>query len=158
ACDRLGEHALPLQDGWDRRDHGAADGLPLPLVVSEEEGAVAPDRAAEHSAELVTPELRLDGRSRGEEVARVQGFVPEELERRAAKRVAPRPGRQVDDAAVEAAEFRRRAVALDLEFLDGIDVREERHLARLGLEHGDTVEEILVGARTPAVDSRQRRG
>ena len=33
----------------------------------------------------------------------------------------------------------------------------ERHLPRLGLQHRDAVEQILVGARPSAVDARQRR-
>ena len=48
---------------------------------------------------------------------------------------------------VEAAELRRRAVGFDLELLDRIDGREERHLAGLGLEDGDAVEQVFVGAR-----------
>ena len=83
----------------------------------------------------------------GEEVARVQGLVPEELEYRAVQRIAARLGRQVDDAAVEAPEFGGRAVALDLELLDGVDVRKERDLAGFRLEDRDAVEEILVGPR-----------
>jgi hypothetical protein len=67
------------------------------------------------------------------------------------------PGRQVDDAAVEAAELGGRAVAFDLEFLNRINHREERDLARLRLEHGDAVEEVLVRARPSSVDARQRR-
>src|SRR5262249_19082850 len=42
-----------------------------------------------------------------------------------------------------------------LEFLDGVDHRVVRHLPRLRLQYGDTVEEILVRTRPPAVDPRQ---
>ena len=52
-----------LQQRRHGRDHRAADGLPLPLVVGEEERPVPPDRAADDAAELVAPELRLDRRS-----------------------------------------------------------------------------------------------
>ena len=58
--------------------------------------------------------------------------MAEELEAGAVQHVAAGFGRQVDDAAVEAAEFRRRAVALDLEFLNRVDDREERHLPGSG--------------------------
>ena len=33
--------------------------------------------------------------------------------------------------------------------------REERHLSRLGLQHGDAVEEVFVDARPSAVDARE---
>src|SRR5688572_11408115 len=75
-----------------------------------------------------------------------------------AQLVAPRFRRQVDDAAVEASELGRRAVALGPELLDRVYVGEERDLSRLGLEHRDAVEEILVGPRPSAVDARQRSG
>ncbi len=158
AADRLGEHALPLQQRRHRRDHRAADGLPLALVVDEEERPVAANRAADDAAELVAAERRLDGigrarRSCGRSAPRARknsNTVP-------CNGVAAGLGRQVDDAAVEAAELGRRAVALDLELLDGVDVRKERHLAGLGLQHRDAVEQIFVGARPAAVDARQRR-
>ena len=47
------------------------------------------------------------------------------------------------------------AIALDLELLDSVDYRVVRHLPRLRLQHGDTVEQIFVGSRSPAVDARQ---
>jgi hypothetical protein len=64
---------------------------------------------------------------------------------------------QVHDTAIEPPEFCRWAVGFDLEFLDRVDVRKERHLSRLGLQHRDPVEQILVRARPAAVDARQRR-
>jgi hypothetical protein len=80
-----------------------------------------------------------------------------ERERRAVKRIAAGLRREIDNAAVEAAELGRRAVALDLEFLDGVDVGKERHLPGLRLQHGNAVEQILVGARPSAIDARKRR-
>ena len=157
AADRLGEDALTLQQRRHRRDHRAADRLALALIVDEEERVVLDERAAERAAELIAAVLRLGLERRLEEVRRVQRFVAEELEGVAVKRVGARLGRQVDDAAVEPAELGRRAVAFDLEFLNRVDDREERDLARLGLQHGDAVEEVFVGARPPAVDARQRR-
>jgi hypothetical protein len=84
----------------------------------------------------------------------VQRVVPDEVEAVPAALV---PVGQVDDAAVEAANW-RRTVALDAEVLDGVHVREERHLARLRLQHRDAVEQVFVRARAAAVDPRQRRG
>ena len=90
SADGLGEDALALQQRRHRGDHRAADRLPLALVVDEEERPIAPNRPADDAAELVAAELRLDRVGRGEEVARVQRFVAEELEGGAAKRVAAR--------------------------------------------------------------------
>ena len=73
----------------------------------------------------------------------------------AVERVGARFRCQIDDTAIEPAELRGRAVALDLELLDGIDDRIVRKLSWLGLQHGNAVEEVLVGARSPAVDARQ---
>ena len=102
--------------------------------------------------------VRLRLGSTLKEVPRVQRLVAEELERvRRETSFVPDFGRQVDHAAVEAAELGRRAVALDLELLDRVDDRKERDLARLGLQHRDAVEEVLVRARPAAVDARQLR-
>ena len=62
---------------------------------------------------------------------------------------------EIDHAAIEPAELGRRAVALDLELLDGVDDRVVRELPGLRLQHGDAVEEILVRSRPPAVDAGQ---
>jgi hypothetical protein len=140
------------------RDHRPADRLPLSLVVDEEERPIAHDRPAEHAAELIAAELRLLGVRRGEDVARVQRLVTEELERRAMEGVGARLGRQVDDAAIEAAELGWRTVRFDRELLDRVDRREERDLTGLGLQHRDAVEQILVRARPSAVDARELRG
>jgi hypothetical protein len=84
AADGFREDALALQHGRYCRDDCASDGLPLTLVIGEEERAVAANRPAKDAAELIPPELRLDWRGGREEVARVQRFVTEELERAAA--------------------------------------------------------------------------
>jgi len=60
-------------------------------------------------------------------------------------------------AAIEAAEFGRRAVAFDLELLDRVDDRIDRDLSRFRLQHRDAVEQVLVGPRPAAVDARQQR-
>ena len=82
-------------------------------------------------------------------------LVAEKFEPAAVKRVAARFGGEIHHTAVEAAELGGRAVALDLELLDGVDDRVERHLARFRLQHRNAVEEILVGARPSAVDAGQ---
>ena len=83
--------------------------------------------------------------------------MTEELERVAVHLARARSRRQIHDAAVEASELRRRAVALDLELLDGVDDRKERDLPGLGLEHRNAVEQVLVRTRPAAVDTRQLR-
>ena len=112
--------------------------------------------SAGDAAELIAAKQRFDRVGRGKEISRVQRLVPEELEGAAPKRIAPGLGRQVDDPAVEAAELGGRAVAFDLELLNRVDVRKERDLPGLGLQHRDAVEQILVGAGPAAVDARQR--
>src|SRR5688572_7994369 len=83
--------------------------------------------------------------------------MAEEFERRAAKHVGARLGREVDDPSVEAPELRRRTVRLDSELLNRVDGRKVGDLPRLGLQHGNAIEQILVGAWTTAVDARQLR-
>ena len=129
--------------------------LTLPLIVHEEERAVLHDGPAEHAAVLVPAILRLRGIGPLEVVPGVEVLVPEEPEHVAMKGVAPRLGGEVHHAAIEPAELGGRAVALDLELLDGVDDRVVRDLTRLRLQHGDAVEEILVRARPAAVDAGQ---
>src|SRR5262249_30806725 len=155
--DGFRENALPLQQRRNGRDHRATDVLPLTLIVHEEERAIADERPAERPARLVPAIVRLDGIHRLEEVPRVERFIPEELESCPVPCVGAALRRQVDDAAVEAAEFGGRTVALDLELLNRVDDREERNLTRLGLQDRDAVEQILVRPWSSAVDSRQLR-
>ena len=82
-------------------------------------------------------------------------LVAKKFEHVAVKGIGARFRREIDHAAIEPPELGRRAVALDLELLDGVDDRVVRELPRLGLQHGDAVEEILVRSRSPAVDARQ---
>jgi hypothetical protein len=96
--------------------------LSLPLIVGEEERTIGANRTADHGAKLVAAKERLDGVRRREEVPRVQRLVTEELEHAAADDVRAGFRGEVDDAAVEPAEFRRRAVGLDLELLNRVDV------------------------------------
>jgi len=62
---------------------------------------------------------------------------------------------QIDHAAVEAAELGRGGIGDDLELLDRVDDREVRHRARLGLEDGDAVVEILVHPGAASVEARE---
>ena len=128
SADRFREHALPLKHRWNRRDHGAADGLPLALVVTEEERRSRRIGPPSTSAELVAPELRLRGAGRGKKLRAFSASCRKNSNAVPRNVFVPRLGRQIDDAPVEAAELGRRTVALDLELLDRIDVREEGDL------------------------------
>ena len=88
-----------------------------------------------------------------EVVAGVEVFVAEELVEAAVEAVAAGAGGYVDDAAVETAELGGDVVGFDGELGDVVDDGEEGDLAGLGLEGGDAVEEVLVGAGTAAVDA-----
>jgi hypothetical protein len=88
-------------------------------------------------------------------VPRIQVLAAKEFEHIAVKGIAARRGREIHHTAIEASEFGRWAVALDLELVDGVDHREVRHLPRLRLEHGDAVEQILVRSRSSPIDAGQ---
>ena len=62
----------------------------------------------------------------------------------------------IDDASVEAAELGGDVVGFDGEFLDVVEDGEEGNLSGFGLEGGDAVVEILVGAWASAVDARKQ--
>jgi hypothetical protein len=156
AANRLAEDPLPLQRRRHGREHRAPDRLTLTLVVDEEECLVPADRTADDATELVAAKLRL-GAARREQVPGVERLVAEELEHRAAEGIGPGLGRQVDHATVEPSELRRRAVGLELELLNRVDGREIGDLSRLGLKDRDAIEEVLIGARTAAIDARQLR-
>ena len=153
----LGEDALTLQQRRHRRDGRATDRLPLALIVDKEERAVGANRAPDHATKLIAAKERLGRIRRCEKVPRIQRLVPEKLEDTTAHDVGAGLRGQVHHAAIETSELGRRAVRFDLEFLDRVDVGKERHLARLGLEHRDAVEQIFVGARPAAVDAGKRR-
>ena len=101
--------------------------------------------------------LGLAGVGQDEVVAGVEVFVAEELEEAAVDLVGAGARGYVNDAAVEAAELGGDVVGLDGELLDVVEDGEEGHLAGLGLEGGDAVVEVLVGARAAAVDAREER-
>jgi hypothetical protein len=148
-----GEDALALVEGRDGGDAGDADVLLDALVVAEEEEAVVDDGCAERCAVEVAAVLGLAGGGGGEVVAGVEGFVAEEIEDAAVDGVGAGARGYVDDASVEAAELGGDVVGLDGELLNAIEDGEVGDLAGLGLECGDAVVEILVGAGTASVDA-----
>ena len=137
------------------RGHGAADALSLTLIIGKDERPVLHEGAAEHAAVLIPPIVRFHRIALLEVVPGVQALVAKKLEHVAVNGIGARLRREIDHAAIEPPELGCRAVALDLELLDGVDDRIVRELPRLGLEHGDAVEEILVRSRSSAVDARQ---
>ena len=133
--DGFREDALTLQKRGDSGDDRAANHLSLSLIVGEKECVIPSNRTADHATELVAAKLRLDGIGGSEEVSRIQSFVSEELKGDTTNNIAPGLGGQVNDTTIEATELCRRTIALDLELLNRIDVRNKRHLTRLGLKH-----------------------
>src|SRR5262249_46646271 len=93
ASGRFGKEPLLLKPRRYSRNDVSRDGLPLPLVVGEEERPIALDRTAGRSAELAPPVFRF-WTGRLKEVARVQVLVAQELERVSRKGVRARAGRQ----------------------------------------------------------------
>ena len=86
------QHAAPRIVVGHRGDAGDAEPLDQAFVGAEEERAVAPQRPAEHAAELVAREVGLRLRRRIEEVARVERRVAVELEQRSGVAVGARRG------------------------------------------------------------------
>ena len=71
--------------------------------------------------------------------------------------IGSRPRGQVHDSPIEAPEFRTHRIGFHVEFLDIIDDGEERHLARFRLQSRDSIEQVLIGARTAAVDAARAK-
>src|SRR6516164_7539494 len=59
AREQCGEIARPERSRWHGRDNSIALLLPVPFVIEEVEGLVAPDRTAKRSAELIAVEWAL---------------------------------------------------------------------------------------------------
>ena len=142
--------------------------LPLPLVGSEEERAVLPDRPAERAAELVVAERVLRGRLLVEEVAGSQGIVAEVLVDRASQVIGARPGDDVDDGAGVAAVFGLGA-GEHRELGHGIDGKHggggaenaglvDGRQVPIPVVHVGAVEQIVVGAAAVAVDAEEAEG
>ena len=92
-----------------------------PFVVSEEEGAIRDDGAADAAAELM---LVQDGVDRRKVVARIETSVPVELVPRAMELVRAGLRQDVNDATPGAADLGRIQVGLDADFriasIDGL--------------------------------------
>src|SRR5437868_4235603 len=85
--DRLGKDALPLRQCGNHAEPRDAGAQPRALPIGEEKCLVRLDRTAGCSAVLVAPEYRLRTGLR-EQVARIQGFIPEEFKKAAVELVA----------------------------------------------------------------------
>ena len=151
-----GEDALALIERGDGGDAGDADQLADALIIAEEEEAIMQDGAAEGRAIEIAPVFRLGAGGR-EIIACVQIFVAEVFEEAAVKGVRPGASGHVHDAAVEASELGRHVVGFDGEFLDVVEDGKVGDLAGFGLQCGDAVEQIFIGARTASVDAGQER-
>ena len=151
------EDALPLGEGGDARERQGPLHLAEPLVVHEEEGAVADDGPAEDAPELVAVERGLHPGGRLEEAGGVERGVAVELPRRAVKRVGAAAERGVDDGAAGTAELGAEVVGLDLELLHGVG-RDLHDLVREALVAGAVgvvvhpVEDEVVERAPQAVD------
>ena len=151
-----GKDAVALGDGGNGRDAGDADRLLLALVAAEEEEAIAQKWRPKHAPVLVAAILGLACGRAGEEVARVQCLVAEELVEAAVQVVRSGAGGEIDDSTIEAAELSGHVVGLDVELLDIVDDGKEGDLAGLRLQGGDAIEKIFVGAWAATVDARQK--
>src|ERR1043165_2806032 len=138
--------------GHSGRAH-SCDLLSRSLVVAEEKGLVLDYWSTQDEAILIASKDGFSSSRGREEVARIQCFVAQKLESGSVKIVCARLRRQVNDAAVEAAELSRRTVNFNFEFLNSFDDRKERNLTRFGFQNGNAVEQVLVRSRTTAVDA-----
>ena len=123
---------------------------PRAFVIEKEERAVADDRAAERSAELMAPVVgrRLAG---GREViARVERAIAQELVRRSAGAVGAGPGDDVDLGAGVPAVRRIVGGRQHAEFADAIDGRADGGRVQLRIDVVHAVEqegiEVLAAA------------
>src|SRR5262249_39688079 len=123
-----------------------AEDLTIPLVVQEEERAVALDRAAQTRAVLIQLEGRLRGVGAREKVARVQTIIAQELEQRAAGL------RGHDDNRSDAPPvLGSGVVGQKLELLNALDCRPHDERLRDHLRVVDTVEQYLIRLAQRAV-------
>src|SRR5436190_802586 len=140
--------------------HDATDLLPRALIVDKEECLVANDRAAEHKSKLISAELRFVGVCcccGSEEVAGIQGLVPQKLEYGSVEIIAAGLRRQIDDTSIKPAEGRRRIIGLHVELANGINDWKEGHLPGLRLQNAYAVVKIFVRAWAAPAQSRQCR-
>ena len=141
---RLGER-IGRRVGRQIQEHGVGLGVPLSVVVEEEEVAVTADRTADRAAELVIvirrlrPVVQLVDR-----VVRVQSLVSEELEHRSMKFVAARFRDDVDDRAAGSPVLGGERVGVHLELLHGILAELVGRAPRTGAADGLTEERVVV--------------
>ena len=101
--------------------------LHLSLIIGEEESLVFLQRAAQRASELIQIEFLRRG---SEEAACVQVCIAEELEQRPVEVIGPRLSRHQNGRTGACPIFRGVVKGQDLEFLDGIDGRENGDAAR----------------------------
>src|SRR6266568_6001013 len=112
-------------------------------------------RSADSTTVLVAPELRFAVVRLCEVVTRIQIFIAEKVVEVAVEGVRSSLGRQVDNTSIEPPELRRHRIGFNVEFLNIVHDREERHLSRLRLQCGNAIEQILVGSGPPTIDTRK---
>src|SRR5579862_9504134 len=117
------------------------------LIVEEEERFVFPDRAAKGSAELVQVKLLPEC---GEVAARVELRVAQELKQRSVVLVRSRLGGHQNGRTGPCSPLGGVVVLQHLEFLDGIDRRQNRNSAGRQLVVVVTIEQPVraLGARS----------
>ena len=105
------------------RGNRLADELLDALVIAKDEQAVMQDRATQRRSVEIAAILRLarNGGGGREVVAGVQGLIAEVFEEAAVDRVRAGAGSDIDDSAVEAAEFGGHVVGLHGELRDVVE-------------------------------------
>ncbi len=128
---------------------------PRALVVGEEEGPIANDRAAQRAAELVPLVGRRRLVLRREVVARVERAGPHKVGGAARQPVRARPRDDVDLGASRSAERGIRQARQHLELTDGVHRRPHRRGVELGIEVEHAIEQKCVGVLARAVDAER---
>ena len=128
-----------------RHDVDGRSSLPRSQTFEREEaeGLVLDDRPAHGSSELVLP-IRRAVRQDREEVPAVELGVPEELIDGAVKLVRARLDHQVHHDAALGRKLGRVVAGLDLELLNGFDVRPHGEVVVLRVHVGDAVQGNLL--------------
>ena len=142
----LGKVAVPHGHSGDRGAARRSPALPPAFVVHQEEGLVVLDRPAQHTAELIAPQLVLGLPGREEKAARIESIVPEKFESRAMPAVGAALDGHVGLRAGVHAVFGRINGALNLELLNGLDRWNEEHggLEAIGSRHA-VERDVLIG-------------
>ena len=149
AVERIANHpreAAEVAGSFLGRGHdglaGQAPAQPEPFEGPEEEGAVLREGSAERSAVLVLRQGRRIGG--GKIILRLEAIVSIELPHAAVQRVGARLGDHLHNRPGVAAEFGGEVARLDLEFLDGVDVRPRLHRVTAERHIGHAVELEVV--------------